>query len=93
MRRRAKVDSNQSDIVKALRGVGCSVQSLAAIGKGCPDLLVGRTGLNWLMEVKVGSRPPSERRLTPLEIKWAAEWGGEVHIVLSPAEALAIVGA
>jgi hypothetical protein len=40
-RRAAKVDANHSAIVEALRKVGCKVLSLAANGKGCPDLLVG----------------------------------------------------
>ena len=52
MRRAAKIDANQTEIVKALRQVGASVQSLASTGKGCPDLLVGFRGVNWLLEVK-----------------------------------------
>ena len=69
MRRAAKVDTNHREIVAALERCGCSVQSLAAVGAGVPDLLVGvaaRAGrLTLLMEVKDGARPPSERRLTP----------------------------
>ena len=64
MRRAAKVDANQTEIVKALRQVGASVQSLAATGKGCPDLLVGIRGLNFLIEVKDGAKPRSDRKLT-----------------------------
>ena len=44
MRRAAKIDDNQAVIVKALRKAGCEVMSLAAIGNGCPDLLVYRGG-------------------------------------------------
>ncbi|HJP47915.1 hypothetical protein [Acinetobacter venetianus] len=46
MRRAAKIDANQTEIVKALRKFGASVQSLASTGKGCPDLLVGFRGMN-----------------------------------------------
>lgn len=35
-----KSDSNQKDIVDALRRMGCFVFSLHAVGKGCPDLLL-----------------------------------------------------
>lgn len=44
-RRAARVDDNQTEIVRASRDVGVSAQSLAAIGKGCPDLLLGVDGL------------------------------------------------
>ena len=53
MRRRARVDTNQHDIVDALRRTGWHVVSLASIGQGVPDLLVYRVG--WplrLLEVK-----------------------------------------
>jgi Holliday junction resolvase len=52
VRRAARTDANQDGIVAALRGAGASVQSLAATGKGCPDLLVGWRGANLLMECK-----------------------------------------
>ena len=42
MRRAARTDANQAEIVAALRGVGASVQPLHAVGQGCPDLLVGK---------------------------------------------------
>lgn len=71
---RAKVDANQKVIVEALRAAGCFVQSLAGIGAGCPDLLVGTCnydGQAWVvMEVKDGSKPPSQRGLTEDEIGW-----------------------
>ena len=54
MRRAAKVDANHPEIVAALRDYGCEVLSLAKIGKGCPDLLVYRTGRMYLLEVKHG---------------------------------------
>ena len=64
MKRAAKVDANQKQIVTALRQAGCTVQSLATVGKGCPDLIVGCQGRNFLLEIKDGSKPPSARQLT-----------------------------
>lgn len=92
MRRAAKVDGNQAEIVAALRRAGCSVQSLAAIGKGCPDLLVGRAGRNYALEIKDGRKPPSARRLTPDETAWLESWHGQVAVVTSVETALAAVG-
>ncbi len=88
-RARGRVDGNHSAIVKALRQAGCAVCDLSGVGKGCPDLLVSRSGENWLLEVKDGSKSPSERRLTPDQEKWHAEWRGRVLVVHSVAEALA----
>lgn len=92
-RRAAKVDANQSEIVAALEGVGCTVQSLAAVGNGCPDLLVGVCGFNVLIEVKDGARPRSERLFTPRQKSWHRDWRGTAHIAESSEEALAIVRA
>jgi hypothetical protein len=70
MRRRARVDDNQRAIVEWLRGVGAFVQSLAALGKGVPDLLVGFRGVWYVFEIKDGTKRPSARRLTDDEIGW-----------------------
>lgn len=92
MRRAAKVDGNHSVIVATLRAVGATVQSLAAVGRGVPDLLVGFRGRNYLLEVKDGTKPPSRRRLTDDERTWHSDWRGTVRIVMSPDDALAAVG-
>jgi hypothetical protein len=84
-RRAARIDDNQRDIVTALERAGCTVQSLASLGEGVPDLLVGvpmrmefgHGGLamwqiparNIIIEVKDGAKPPSRRRLTEDQIK------------------------
>lgn len=90
---RGRVDRNQPEIVKALRQAGCSVQSLATVGEGCPDLLVGRGCLTYLIEVKDGEAPRAQQRLTSDQATWFDCWRGEtVYIARSIAEALAIVG-
>ena len=77
MRRAASVDANQAEVVAAFRKFGCSVQVLSMVGKGVPDLLVGHAGVNHLVEVKDGRRPPSERKLTPDQDQWHKTWRGE----------------
>lgn len=91
MRRAAKADANQLEIVQALRAVGCSVQSLATVGHGCPDLLVGRGGRNFLLELKAGDNAPSRRRLTVWQVDWHQTWRGTVAVVQSVDEALEVV--
>lgn len=91
MRRAAKVDANQADIVLRLRQIGATVQSLAAVGNGCPDLLVGYRGRNLALEVKDGAKVPSARQLTPAEAAWHKAWRGQVHVVKTFQEALAVV--
>ena len=91
MRRAARIDANHQEVVKLLRAVGCSVQSLASLGSGTPDLLVGHRGRNFLLECKDGAKKPSARRLTPDEKTWHARWAGQIDTVESPQEALKVV--
>lgn len=92
MRRAAKVDANQRQVVAALRGAGASVQLLHAVGEGCPDLLVGHQGKNFLLEVKDGAKPPSAQKLTPQQEIWHRDWRGQRVVVNSPEAALAAIG-
>lgn len=90
--RAAKIDANQVAIVNALRNIGCSVQSLASVGKGVPDLLVANhKGELFLMEIKDGAKPPSSRKLTPDQVKWHENWNSEIHVVLNVDQAIDIV--
>lgn len=91
MRRAARTDRNQIEVVKGLRAMGCTVQTLHTIGKGCPDILVGKNHRNILMEIKDGELPPSDRRLTLDELEWHSSWRGQVCIVNSVHEAIQAV--
>lgn len=91
MRRAAKVDANQADVVSSLRAVGATVTHLHAVGQGCPDILVGFRGLNVLMEIKDGDKPPSRRKLTPQQVEWHDAWKGQVHVVNDKFEAVALL--
>jgi len=86
MRRAAKRDDNEREIIEALRCAGASVHPIN--DKGAPDLLVGYAGRNYLMEVKDGKKPPSKRQLTPDQVCWHEKWLGTVFIVNNVEEAL-----
>src|SRR5689334_18553459 len=88
-----KTDQNHTAVVRALRAVGASVSSTAAVGGGFPDLVVGFRGVNYALEVKDGSRIPSRRKLNALEQKFHDSWRGTVHVVESPEDALRVIGA
>jgi Holliday junction resolvase len=93
MRRAAKIDANQVQIVSALRAAGASVQSLAGVGKGVPDLLVGFKGQTILMEIKDGAKAKSAQRLTEDQLVWHGSWkGGPLSVVDGPEAALRMLG-
>jgi hypothetical protein len=83
-------DTNEPDIVKALKAAGCSVTRLD--GDGVPDLLVGLNGVTMLVEVKrpLGPRggmhhhghEGSRGDLTADQVKWWDAWRGEMPVVV-----------
>lgn len=95
MRRAAKCDANQAEIVAALRQIpGVVVQSLSPVGDGVPDLLVSIDGRNLLLEVKVPNDSPKAKRrwvLNADQERWHRMWTGQVCVVCSVEEALAVV--
>ena len=93
VRRAAKVDGNHRTIVAAFKALGCTVQSLAAVGKGVPDLLVAFAGLNHLVEVKDGRKVKSARKQTPAQAGWASTWRAPRHLVESVDDVQRLVGA
>ena len=76
--------------MSTLRKAGCNVLSLAAVGQGCPDLLIHRAGSLFMLEVKDGSKSPSRQKLTPHQIQFHQDW--PVHVVRNEEEALGAVG-
>ena len=95
MRRAARRDAGEQDIIKAMREAGAFVKVIN--DEGTFDLLVGHTGTSGrfytlLLEVKDGTKPPSARRLTDAEQKFHDTWPGDnLHIVNSVEEALALL--
>lgn len=93
MRRAAKVDANQEQVVSALRFAGVKVLSLAAMGKGVPDLLCYFHGRLVMLEVKDGDKAPSARKLTEDQQAFHKEWANApLYVVESPWEALKACG-
>jgi hypothetical protein len=90
VRRAARTDRNQAEIVAALRAAGATVWVASGVGRGFPDLLVTHRDRLHLLEVKDGKKPPSARRLTPDELAFAREH--PVAVVCSVAEALEAIG-
>jgi len=78
-----RVDANQKEIVKAFRDLGCSVLIISNIGKGAPDIVVGKNGKTYLFEIKDGNKLPSQQKLTPHEEAFHADWKGHVEIIKS----------
>lgn len=95
MRSAAKIDRTQTEIVNGLRAVGAAVQSIAAVGKGCPDLLVSFRGKWYVAEIKDGSKSASRRKLTLAEEEWHARFSlcAPVHTWASLDDALRTIGA
>ena len=91
MRTAARTDANQAEIVDALRQIGATVQPLHQVWRGCPDLLVGFRGVNILLEVKDGNKPPSARKLTLHEYAWHKDWRGQVAVVNSIEDAIHVL--
>jgi hypothetical protein len=80
MRLAGRTDGNQTEVVAGLRARGYSVLVMSGLGKGAPDILVGRHGQNVLVELKDPARPLSGRKLTPDEKVWHANWRGQVLV-------------
>lgn len=87
MRRIAKVDRNQPEIVAVFRQLGFEVLHVHQL-KGCFDILVSKDSRNHCIEIKDGTLPPSQRKLTIDERKFHERWKAPVHIINSVEEVL-----
>lgn len=47
-----RVDSNQKEIVKVFKDLGCSVFDTSRLGQGFPDLVIGKNQKTVLVEIK-----------------------------------------
>lgn len=92
MRRRAKIDDNQTSVVKALRSYGCLVAILSGAGvPGLPDLLIAAPGNRrlGLVEIKNPEQDKNKRALTEDQVRFWEEWKGTpMAIVETEEEAL-----
>ena len=90
-RRAARVDRNQAEIVRALRSIGASVAVTSNVGDGFGDLVAGLRGKNFLLECKDPKKPLCERRLTPAQEEFHRSWAGQIAVVETVEEAIAVV--
>lgn len=79
-------DLNEPAIVAALEAAGCDVLRANDV-----DLIVGRAGMNFLLECKRPTRA-TQSRLRPMQKKLRQSWRGQYAIVTSPENALCAVG-
>ena len=81
MRRRGKIDSNQNEIVNALRMIpGVSVAITSGVGSGYPDINIGYKGKTFLVELKDGAKFASKKKLRPDQEKFKAGWTGSYSV-------------
>jgi hypothetical protein len=85
VKRAAKKDANQGELVAAVRKLGASVTILSA--PGLPDLLVGFRHHNFLFEVKT---PDGET--TPAQDLFFATWRGQARVVQTLDEIREVLG-
>lgn len=79
-------DANEREVIDALLAVGCSVLQTDGV-----DLVVGYRGVNYLIEVKDGSKPKSERKLTKAQLDLRQSWRGQYSVVESVDQALCVI--
>jgi hypothetical protein len=93
MKYAARVDANQLATIKEFQRAmpDATVFDASACGEGFPDLVVGWRGRNYLFEVKNPDVRPSDRKLTEPQVAFHGSWQGQVHVVHSAAEMLAIM--
>ena len=92
MRLKARTDDNQKLIVDQLRKLGVSVAITSMMGKGFPDLVLGYQNKNFLIELKDGAKPKSQKGLTMDEAKFFTAWKGQVDKCESLEEVCKIIG-
>jgi len=76
MRKYGRVDANQKLMVNQLRKLGISVAITSSQGGGFPDIVCGYRGINLLVEIKDGEKPPSAQKLTKQEEAFRESWRG-----------------
>jgi len=95
MVRFGRVDANQKPIVRTLSSIpGVSVKVLSDVGKGMTDLLIGRMGINYLIELKDGEKVKSKQKLTDDQVEFHSEhgWKGQKAVCNCLEQVLEVIG-
>lgn len=69
---RKRTDANHALLMQTFRKLGCSIIDLSAVGKGCPDLAIGKHGKTALVEIKRDDKA----KHTPAQLEFMAGWHG-----------------
>jgi hypothetical protein len=91
MRKKARVDANQKEIVQQLRKLDVSVLHTHQLGKGAPDLILGYRNENFLIELKDGTKTKSQQKLTPDELEFQSKWMGNYAVCNSFEQILKVI--
>lgn len=85
---RKRTDANHGDVIETLRAAGWTVRDTSRFGEGFPDAIAAKPGRVVFVEIKDGSKPPSKRKLTPDEEKFAdlLVYGGAEYRILTSAD-------
>lgn len=90
--RAKKIDSNQNEVVRKLRQIpGVRVAITSQLGSGFPDLVISRSGINYLIELKDSAKSASKRKLTEDEQKFHDQWTGQVSVCNSFEEVMKVI--
>lgn len=74
--RSRRVDKNHKEIVEAYRAHGFSVADTSRCGDGFPDIVVGKHGVDYLVEIKSG-----EGKLKKTQEDFRDNWRGSYRVV------------
>jgi hypothetical protein len=91
MRRAAKIDDNQQELVELIRAMGVSVAITSAAHDGFTDLVLGFGGVTVLTEVKDGRKQPSCRNLTPKQKIFHESFKGAITVIENETQAVELV--
>ena len=67
-----KIDKNQNEIVAKFRELGFSVYIASSVGRGFPDLLVGKNEKTILVEIKSSKTA----KFTDAQMEFMRKWKG-----------------
>lgn len=87
MRRAAKIDGNQTEIVKRLREVGVQVEVL----EKPLDLLLAIRHKDGSWETALMECKTEDGRFTGAQVRFMERWPGRIEVVRSPEEAVRAV--
>lgn len=91
MRRAAKIDNIQPQIVQTFELAGFSVLLLAGVGKGCPDLLIANAwNRTALIEVKSGNAR-TKKSTKKRQDDFRSRWKGNVFTVRNVDDAVQVI--